>query len=778
MHESRHPHSHIDPRQPRNQAAIRTNPPVFAWKAQLEQGPFRLQVARDDSFAQPVVEAENLRDPVFLPTEALPPGDYVWRWQGQGVEGETFSFTVPADTVELPVPPVGEWLERIGPGHPRLYLSGERQAHIRASLAGEYAASWAEVKPVAEQLLLESREIEEPPYLPDRQLDYNAYIKAFGKAMWDSRAFVANSQTLALAYVLSGDRRYARAACERMASICRWNPDGSTHLAHNDEPHMSVIWHGPTTCDWIFDEFTEAERELVLNQYRRRGQITFEHMHDRGCYGVTRFDSHAGREIVFLAMTALAFHEHIPEAATWLEWLRPVLCGIWPVWAGDDGAWAEGPSYGLAYVEIMTMFATALKHGAGIDLFQRPFWRGHARWRQACFPSYAEWIGFGDHTERWASTWIANAELVERIGAETGTGEFADYVRQMRTEAAACPPREDVGFIPMNPMPILFPRSDAATPATAPVPTLRVFPTAGWGAFRTNPAEAAQDIAMIVRSSPFGSISHAHANQNDFILHAGGTVLAMPSGYYDGYASPHHANWVWHTKSHNCLTLSDAGQIMRSPLSTGALEAVFEDDRLAYVRGTADAAYADRADRCRRHFLYLKDHRCFLLVDEFAAKPGIVSTPQWNLHSWARFTVDEDARSFSCARLDARLDGFVLFHRVGFFTLAEGWEPPPRQSVRASQWHPQYHLRFSPSGLPNRLSLGVLLRPSAPALPPCPVRTDLVDGVEVAELGADRIYLSGYHGVNCAAMKGDGLAVLLLGGARYDLTPEGVACRN
>ena len=84
-----------------------------------------------------------------------------------------------------------------------------------------------------------------------------------------------------------------------------------------------------------------------MAQFRRRGQITFDHMHNRGSYGVTRFDSHAGREIVFLAHIALVFHEHIPEAQTWLEWLRPVLCGIWPIWAGDDGAWAEGPSYGL-----------------------------------------------------------------------------------------------------------------------------------------------------------------------------------------------------------------------------------------------------------------------------------------------------------------------------------------------------------------------------------------------------------------------------------------------
>ena len=772
MHDTRHPHPHIDPRQPRAGASVGTNPPVFAWKATLEQGPFRLLVA--NGAGEPVLDVRDLRDPVHLPCQPLAPGQYQWHWKGRETVGETLAFTVPGNAVALPVPPVATWLERLGTQHPRIYVSPERCQAIRASLAGEYAEPWARVRQEAERLLAEPRHIDEPPYLPDRSLDYQAFIAAFGKAMWESRAFVANSQTLALAYLLNGDRRYARAACERMASICRWDPMGSTHLAHNDEPHMSVIWHGPTTCDWIFDEFTDEEREIVLSQYRRRGQITFEHMHGRGCYGVSRFDSHAGREIVFLAMIALAFHEHIPEAEEWLEWLRPVLCGVWPVWAGDDGAWAEGISYGLAYVEIMTMFATALKQGAGVDLFRRPFWLGHARWRQACFPPYAEWIGFGDHSERWATTWIANADLVERIGTEAGSREFAEYVRQFRNEAAICPQREDSGFAYVNPLPILRPPAEGmATPAPDPR-TLRIFPVAGWGAFRTEPDCAERDIAMIVRSSPFGSISHSHANQNDFILHAGGKVLAMPSGYYDGYGSPHHANWVWHTKSHNCLTLSDAGQIMRSPNAAGALEAAYEDEALAYVRGTADASYADRASLCRRHFLFLKAHRCFLLIDEFEAKPGIVSTPQWNLHSWAEFAVDDAGRSFSCAREGATLDGFVMYHRVGFFTQTQGWEPPPRQSPRASQWHNQHHLRFSVSGFAARLSLGVLLRPSTDILPPCPIRTALVDGVETAELGEDRIFLSGYHGLDTPFGRSEGIAVLSLGGLRYDLTPEGV----
>lgn len=251
--------------------------------------------------------------------------------------------------------------------------------------------------------------------------------------MWESRRFGRGARMLGLAHVASGEAKYARAACQRLASVSKWDPEGSSHLSHNEEAHMSVIWDGPAACDWVGDHFTDDERAAVIEQFRRRGQLTYEHLHDRGSYGVARFDSHAGRESIFLAMVAFVFHEHLPEAREWLDWLRPVLCGLWPLWAGDEGAWAEGLSYGLAYVTIMTLCATALKRGAGV---QRPFWRNHAAWRQWCWPAYAEWIGFGDHSERWVNSWESNADLVELIDRETGADAFGGYIDALRSEAA------------------------------------------------------------------------------------------------------------------------------------------------------------------------------------------------------------------------------------------------------------------------------------------------------------------------------------------------------
>ncbi len=773
--ETRHPHPHIDPRQPRNHSRPKTNPPVFAWKPQEDQQSWDLIVARDPHLSDVVLKAEGLADPMLLPEQAFAPGRYFWTWGSAGDHAEVFEFEIAADAVVLEVPPASEWLARLPDGHPRIYLRPEDLDELRASRTGARAEQWARLQVLAEDLLGEDHEIAEPPFLPDRQADYQAFYETWRPILWNSRRFVKGAELLALAFLASGDRRYARAACRRMASISRWDPEGSSYIGHNDEAHMSVIWDGSKAVDWVWDEFTDDERALVIEQFRRRGEITYEHLHDRGIYGVTRFGSHDGREIVFLALLGMVFHEHIPQAQRWLEWLRPVLCGIWPVWAGDDGAWAEGPSYGLAYVNIMTMFATALKRGVGVDLYRRPFWQNHARWRYWIFPPYAEWMGFGDHSERWRGTWESNGYLVARIDRETGTHELGGYVAEFLREAETLEEPSDRN------LPRLFAQDYLAEPdgdePRSPEHNcvLRVFPEVGWAAVRSNPDDRTRDIALIFRSSPFGAISHSHANNNDFVLHVAGRCLAMPSGYYAGYGSDHHAHWVWHTKSHNCVTLSDAGQIMRSHESVGAIDNAFEDDQIAYFRGTADASYADRARRCRRHVAWLKTHSCFVMIDEFVAQPGIVSALQWNLHSWDEFTIDEQQRTFRVERAGSVLVGHFMYHHNSFFSLSDGFDPPPAGGLHNPQWRLQHHLRFTPSGLVTARNLGVVLCPGHEALEPAPVTTERIGDVEVAHIGDDLAAVNMGGAINVCGLDSDALAVLRLNGRTYEIRDDGVS---
>ncbi|MFC1452231.1 DUF4962 domain-containing protein [Verrucomicrobiota bacterium] len=769
-----HPHPHIDPRQPRQGSRAGTNPPVFVWKPGDSDATFDLAVARDPDFRDPVLDLRGLTEPMFLPEAALPAGQYFWQWRSGGDRSEVFQFEIAPDAVTMEIPRAGEWLKRLPSAHPRIYVRPEDVQALRRSRGGVRPEIREQLARSADALLAESHDIDEPPFLPDRDADYDSWFGVWYRVMWESRRFVQGAEALGLAYLASGDERYARAACRRMASVSKWDPEGSSHLQHNDEAHMSVIWCGPGACDWVWDQFTEQELEAVICQFRARGRITFDFMHDHGSYGVTRFDSHAGREIVFLAMIALVFHEHIPEAETWLEWLRPVLCGIWPIWAAGDGGWAEGVSYSLAYVQIMTRFATALKAGTGLDLYRRPFWKGHVRWRRCCLPPYAEWIGFGDHTERWRATWERNADLVDIIARQVGMPGAAPYVAALRREAESMQTPAERRAPALDPQICLLPPvSGAAKPPQQTM--LSVFPGAGWATLRTAPEEPEKDVALIFRSSPYGSISHSHANNNDFILHVGGRIMAMPSGYYDGYGSAHHMNWVWHTKSHNCLTLSDAPQLMRSHESRGTVECAFEDERLTYFRGNADASYTDRADRCRRHIVYLKKHTCFLMVDEFKARPGVHSAPQWNVHSWNRFSVNEKERSFRIVRGKSRLTARFLYHQNAYFSLSEGWDPPPGSRKPSEQWKNQYHLRFTPCvDLPASLNLGVLLCAGLPGSRCARAVTERLGSAEVARIGEDVVAVNQGGGMNVAGAPTEALIRIELSGAVYEVSDDGI----
>jgi hypothetical protein len=215
---------------------------------------------------------------------------------------------------------------------------------------------------------------------------------------------------------------------------------------------------------------------------------------------------------------------------------------------------------------------------------------------------------------------------------------------------------------------------------------------------------------------------------------------------------------------------------MRSHDSQGAIDSACEDEFLAYFRGTADASYADRAARCRRHVFFLKEHACFVMVDEFAARPGIVSALQWNIHSWNRFAVDEGDRRFLLERDASALEGHFLYHHNAFFSLSEGWDPPPLKAKEDSQWLPQYHLRFTPSGLVERRVLGVVLCPGHARLQRARVRTERAGDAEVARIGADLVLINQGKGVKYEGLEGEGLVLLRVGGRRYEVLDEGLAC--
>jgi len=431
----------------------------------------------------------------------------------------------------------------------------------------------------------------------------------------------------------------------------------------------------------------------------------------------------------------------------------------------------------------MSRFASILKKGASIDLFTRPFWKNYLRWKQATYPAYSEWVGFGDHTERWESSWTGNADLSELIARETESPEFLSYVSEFRSEASLSENTPSDRFMGrINTTLFLAPdvsvKNEQETVCSDDEKMSHVFPAAGWATIRTGMEKGHDDVALIFRSSPFGSFSHSHANNNDFIIHVGGKVMAMPTGYYSGYGSQHHAHWVWHTKANNCITLSDAPQLIRSMESQGFVEAHFENEHLAYFQGNADLSYRLQAQRCRRHVVFLKSNNCFFMVDEFIAQPGVTSSVQWNIHSWNPFEVSEDQKRFKITRDDSVLEGYFLYNYVSFVSLSEGWDPPPNKGKSSSQWHDQYHLRFTPNAFDEKRNLGVILAPSYPGVIAPVVSSKREGDAEIATIGDDLVAVNQAEEMEVAGLKTSALALVRTAGSIYEISVQGIRLRE
>lgn len=110
------------------------------------------------------------------------------------------------------------------------------------------------------------------------------------------------------------------------------------------------------------------------------------------------------------------------------------------------------------------------------------------------------------------------------------------------------------------------------------------------------------------------SYNHSHADQNSFVIHANGNILAADSGYYDSYGSPHWKDWCTSTRAHNAITFdSGQGQVhFNKNLEKANMNAKGKITQLsntpAYdlVSGDAGVAYGDALTKGVCSMVYLR----------------------------------------------------------------------------------------------------------------------------------------------------------------------------
>jgi hypothetical protein len=661
------------PYHPADGQVVEVTPPPLIWVPAGKGRTYSLQVSPAEDFrAEGTRTFTGLRRSALALREPLPAGKWFWRYGIEGPGGTTYGrprpFTVPPSARPFPFPDLDEVARRIPRDRPRLFFPGDRLAKVREAARGELKEAVGDLvkscrKHVGEEL------VPEPGYQP-KEPDLRGPWAV--NVMRTTRPPMDAMERCALAYLVAGDRELGLEAKRRLLHFFSWDPKGPTSFFAYDEPPMWVMMRGTRAYDWTRDLFDDAERARVEANMKARALQFLERLQSLP-FEASPYESHAGRLPGFLGECALSFIHEWPEAREWLEYAILLYSTSYPAWGGDDGGWQEGPGYWSAYMGFALHFVVALKSAAGADLTAKPFFRNTPYYALYTATPYHEHTPFGDGA-------MGRPGRGQGAVLHAFSSLLRDPALRWYAEATGYRPGTDLlGLATYDPTVAARPPLD--------LPQARSFPSAGLVSIHTALGKADEDVSFLLRSSPFGSVSHGHADQNAFAVEAFGKGLAIATGYYPWYGSPHHQDWTRATRAVNSILVDGQGQERRSAEARGVITAFIPGEGYDSAEGEAGRAYGERLRRFRRHVVHVRPGTFVIFDDLEAPKP---STFQWLLHAHDRFEIDEGARAFKVRRAPAAMEVRLFLPADVKISQTDRYEPEPEDTKGA--WKATWHL--------------------------------------------------------------------------------------
>jgi hypothetical protein len=224
------------------------------------------------------------------------------------------------------------------------------------------------------------------------------------------------------------------------------------------------------------------------------------------------------------------------------------------------------------------------------------------------------------------------------------------------------------------------------------LPPDQAFFGVGWATLHSDLTRPDADLMVLFKSSPFGPVSHSHADQNSFAVMYGGRALAIPGGErYPQHGTPFHEEYTQLTLAHNTLLLDRQGQVNRDSAAAGRLVGFHSTPHLGYVSGDATACYDLPLEHFVRHVVLIRPSIILILDDVAGPEPLEIA---WLMHSKERLELEEANQSFTSHRRGASMK-VNLFATGGFeFHQTDAWPVEPKQDYPmvtapepARQWH-------------------------------------------------------------------------------------------
>lgn len=663
------PNSLSMPVRPENGISAAQNPPLFSWPLRSGTGTYEVQLVGPGG----ATTYRNSQNWLHLKS-ILAAGSYRWKVRALNENGspatdwsDARNFSMAADQDQYIVPdPAGLWTKAIQTAHPRSLPRGDELIRLKGLLFGDRAQDLASLKARLQKNVGAALPVE-----PGQMFNKMDADVARSRAMGDVRNRLQDEEdairSLGLLWHIERNEVWLKEARLRALHLARWDPEGTSGLVSHNQATRTIMLSLAFALDCFYDNWSASEKQLLLHSISKRFAALQAAIVSNSSLASNPHNPWASYTLGYLVATAPLVAGDLPEMKAWFSSDLNLYSTVFPAWSGDDGGYANGTAYGVWDVPESIKLWDSLRWSTGFDIYRKPAIYNFGRFMTYFLPPGSPEGVFGDGAEVRMAPSIAR--YGKSIAGRAPTPLVNWYAGQLFGED-----RSSVAMLTNLSQALGAPPFPFGTPNSA------LFSSVGWAAMHSNLADRSR-LSVYFKSSSYGSFNHSHADQNSFVIHARGRVIAMDSGVYDYYNSPHWRDWYKQTRAHNAITydggrgqdLGEAGT--GSKEFNGHIEKFSTTADFDLVSGDATSAYHGELTNAKRWVALLRPNTVVIIDQLNSAKPR---RWEWNYHATSRPSLNNGVLTYAndgvstCVRVSSSAN--TDYH------MTEGYTPPPQST--------------------------------------------------------------------------------------------------
>jgi len=452
--------------------------------------------------------------------------------------------------------------------HPSLYFSKNEISEIMKRIEDPYFANY-----VKDLLATADHYMRNTPF--DSKFPFS-----------ENPNFQIITETLSMAYILSGKKEYSDKARGIVSNFCKEHymkvrilESGKFQGFLKDGNSPSFILEPLAFAyDCLYDEMSDEERFLVRKSLAYFCKITYE-MAVTQEYGLGFHKNYCAGQMGGLGLACIALEDETDlEVHEWFDKAFRVSLEWCNVAIRQDGMYPEGVNYLYYMLRNQLLLFEAAQRKTGIDYFRRTNIGASIEWSiWSSLPWLYEFDNFSDG--KYSVFFADQLQILQKNFP--GIGDYLAYKGQgnaLRYKA--------------NPLAIVFgkkPDFEKFKPDEK-LGFNKLFKSAGMAGFRTG--WGPEDMLLLTYATNYEYAAHSQADRGHFNIYAYNKKWAVDSGYGNDAKI---VNSATPSEAHNIVLIDGKGQgftpEMRQAGIYSKIEAFAGSERLGFVRINQKQAY-------------------------------------------------------------------------------------------------------------------------------------------------------------------------------------------